>query len=1483
MHFTGGTSPYTFTKAYGTLPPGLTIDPALGTISGTPTTAGSYTFALGVIDQLGAYAEREYSIEVTAPFIMASATLPRGTVGVNYVFSPQLSGGKTPYYFDGPLNISAGFLTSAGAFMGHGVPSTAGTYLFSLSATDASGRTASQSYTIAVDAALTNTTTRPNDGIVGSVFNQTLTATGGLAPYTWGIYSGTLPAGLTLNPATGIISGTPTSATTQPVVISVQDSYGRVVYNQFNINVLNPLQILTSTLPNGSQNNTYSEAIRTNGGIGPYSFALTGQLPAGLTISATTGIISGTPTATGLNNLQVTVTDSSYPTAQTKTQTLSARVTSSVTITTNAVITNAKKGVAITPVTLVAKGGVPGYTWAITGGALPSGMTLDPASGILSGTPTDRGDFTFTVRVTDSVGNATGPTNSPPNPDKQFYIHISDTLSVTTGAVPNGATGLPYNAVLSATGGLKNYSWAVKTGTLPAGLSLTAATGAIGGTPTANITSSVTFEVTDSDAPAQKAQVSLIFVVTDTLSIYEGSVPNSRINQAYTANVRAQLGTPPYTWSIPTGTLPAGVTLAQNAGAVVLSGTPTTAGTSSFTLQVSDNGTPVQTVSRAFSATVYPDVAISTAGLKTAVRGTPYSDSVAATGGLLPYTYTITAGTLPSGLTFNSTTGAITGSVTMATGTSATFTVTVTDSGYPAASVSKDFTIMAIDPLVINTSVIQGALQKSSYSAALNGTGGVAPLSWSVASGSLPQGISINATSGTISGTSVPCGTFNFTVQLADNATVSTTVQQAMQLAVTCSNDYVISGNAGIAGASVALGGAASKTVTADGSGNYSIGPLASGNYTVTPTKYQYIFTPTSKSVTVNNLDTQTTAFTASQDATPPVLTVVPADNTLTNNAALTVSGAATDAGGIQSVSVNGTSVTVSQADGSFTKVITLAAGANSITVIATDKAGNQTTITRTVILDTTPPTLSVSPADNTLTNNATLTVSGIATDTNGIQSVTINGATVTVSQTDGSYSKAVTLIAGANSITVIATDKAGNLTTLTRTVTLDTTPPSVTVTPADGTYTNNASLTVSGTATDTNGIQSVTVNGAAVTVNQADGSFSKAITLAAGANTVTVIATDKAGNQTTITRTATLDTTPPAVTVIPADATYTNNAALTVSGTATDAGGIQSVTVNGAAVTVNQTDGSFSKAVTLVAGANSITVIATDKAGNQATVTRTVTLDTTPPALTVSPADNTFTDNASVTVSGTATDASGIQSVTVNGTAVTVSQADGSFSKAITLNVGANSITVIATDKAGNQTTVARTVTLDTTPPTLSVSPADNTLTNTAALTVSGTATDASGIQSVTVNGTVVTVSQTDGSFSKAITLTAGANSIVVIATDKAGNQSTVTRTVTLDTTPPALTVSPADNTFTNNASVTVSGTATDANGIQSATINGAAVTVNQTDGSFSKTKSLPSFSTSSRSESKQLTCNLIKSKGFLSKSVKVSCHSPLNFALII
>src|SRR5208283_2996830 len=243
-------------------------------------------------------------------------------------------------------------------------------------------------------------------------------------------------------------------------------------------------------------------------------------------------------------------------------------------------------------------------------------------------------------------------------------------------ATPNAT----YSASLQATGGVGTLTWSVATGTLPTGLSLSSS-GAIAGDPTVSGAWAFTVQVTDSSsAPSgpASAQAQLSLTVVTVVSLSTTALPAGSEGITYLAGIDPSGGTPPYTWSLATGSLPPGLSMQPSSG--LISGCPTSQGNFSFTVTARDSSPTPQTQSAPLTIAIGAPgpLAITTSSLLNGTVGTLYNAKVARMGGTPPYTWSISAGALPAGVQFNSSTGTISGTVT-STGT-AYFTVMVTDS-----------------------------------------------------------------------------------------------------------------------------------------------------------------------------------------------------------------------------------------------------------------------------------------------------------------------------------------------------------------------------------------------------------------------------------------------------------------------------------------------------------------------------------------------------------------------------------------------------------------------------------------------------------------------------------------------------------------------------------------------------------------------------------------------------------------------------------
>ena len=239
---------------------------------------------------------------------------------------------------------------------------------------------------------------------------------------------------------------------------------------------------------------------------------------------------------------------------------------------------------------VAASGGTTPYAYSAA--SLPSGLSINSATGAITGTPAQSsiGTASVTIKVTDS----TNP--SPQSAASNLSIKISPaTLAVTTTSLPAGGATSPYpSTTLEASGGVSPYTWALASGSsLPAGLNLSTG-GVLSGTPAAGSGGpySLTFVVTDSFTPPETAQAKLTLTISGgpALTLTTTTLPSAIVNTAYSATLTAAGGVTPYTFTLANGTSPpTGLTLSS---AGVISGTPTKTGSTPFTVQVVDSSTP---------------------------------------------------------------------------------------------------------------------------------------------------------------------------------------------------------------------------------------------------------------------------------------------------------------------------------------------------------------------------------------------------------------------------------------------------------------------------------------------------------------------------------------------------------------------------------------------------------------------------------------------------------------------------------------------------------------------------------------------------------------------------------------------------------------------------------------------------------------------------------------------------------------------------
>lgn len=408
-------------------------------------------------------------------------------------------------------------------------------------------------------------------GAAGVAYSATLSASGGMAPYSWTAVSA-LPPGLTLL-ASGTITGTPSATGTFAFTVRVMDASQAAATRTFSLVIAPPpIDITTaSPLPPALTGQSYTVTLVVSGGNTPYRWAST-QLPPGLRLDPVQGVLSGTPSSTGTFKFAVQVTDAGQ---------LSATKEFSLTVTPPPLaITTVPPLFAGTAGTLYAQtfsasGGVPPYTWSITSGS--AGMlTLDPNSGSLQGTPQTVGTLSFTVQVTDRAGAQVS---------QAFTITVNaPTLSIITSAtLPGGTVDAAYTTKLTAAGGTPPYTWTLLSGAVP-GITLDAS-GTLNGTAKSAGTFNISIQARDSQGLTATRTFTIAVAPAPLKFTTPAQCPDGTLGAPFSQPITATGGMPPYIWAA--NGIPEGLGIDPVSG--LISGTPAAAGSFQFTVRVTDS------------------------------------------------------------------------------------------------------------------------------------------------------------------------------------------------------------------------------------------------------------------------------------------------------------------------------------------------------------------------------------------------------------------------------------------------------------------------------------------------------------------------------------------------------------------------------------------------------------------------------------------------------------------------------------------------------------------------------------------------------------------------------------------------------------------------------------------------------------------------------------------------------------------------------
>ena len=830
---TGGTAPLVYTLT--DLPAGLAFNPQTRTLSGTPDADGDFTLTYEVSDANGANTNVTFTVIVSDGLALTPPANQNYTEGneIDSLPLPVATGGRAPltYTLTGPSSLPGGLGFDANTRILSGTPSTAtNTTTLTYTVTDTNNASTSVTFTVRVNASLGLDTPDDQNYTLDTEIDrlQLPEATGGRAPLTYTLTGPSgLPGGLGFDANTRTLSGTPDTAGTTNLTYRVTDANDATTSVDFTVTVSD----LTFVMEPENQNYTQDRAITDlqlpegTGGTGTLTYTLT-SVP-GLTFTASTRTLSGTPNTAGTTNLTYRVTDANGD---------SANATFTVTVNAGLALTasgdqNYTQGTAITGLQLPeASGGTAPLVYTLTG-TLPTGLSFTAGTRTLSGTPSTA---TSTTTLTYTVTDANDATTSV-----DFTVTVSDLTFVMEPENQNYTQGIPINKRLNpdgngtinglqlppATGGTMPWTYTLtgpSGGPLPAGLSFNPNTGMLSGKPEELDSTTLTYMVMD--ASGASASVTFTFTVTANLEL------SAIANLHYTQGTMIPDLILPEATSGPGGMVTYFLNLLNLVPGLTFDPeTRTLSGTPSEFRDVSVRyavvGANGAETTAGFRIIVNPRLRLDTPDNQNYRLGTaiPDLELPEASGGTAPRTYTLTGpsgGNLPAGLNFNASTRILSGTPNTAGTTTLTYTVTDTN----GASTNVAFTVNAGLALTApaNQNYTQGtAISNLELPVATGGTGTLTYTLTGVPS--LPPGLDFNANTRTLSGTPDTAATTTLTYEVTDtngdsaNATFTVTVNVGLALTAPANQNYTLDTTISNLELPVATGGTGTLTYTLTG------------------------------------------------------------------------------------------------------------------------------------------------------------------------------------------------------------------------------------------------------------------------------------------------------------------------------------------------------------------------------------------------------------------------------------------------------------------------------------------------------------------------------------------------------------------------------------------------------------------------------------------------------------------------------------------